>query len=106
MLAAQRSPIQSESPTGMVAGVVPNDPRSHEIHQCGTAPTDETLAMMVWLTIVGLFVLIAIAIGIGAALDTEAQRRQSRRLAAERRARIIGDRRVPLCDDCPLRDLD
>jgi len=61
--------------------------------------------MMAWLAFFGLAAVLVIAIGVGAALDTEAQRRESSRLAAERRARTAHDR-LRLCDECPFRDLD
>jgi hypothetical protein len=58
----------------------------------------------------GMLALIAIALFIGASMDTEAQRREGRRLAEERRRwlltqRACDGRPAGLCADCPLRGL-
>jgi hypothetical protein len=85
---------------------VPNDPTSCESHPFGQAVA-VAAAMILWLIVGGVLVLIVIALAVGAALDTEAQRRESQRLAGERRARASLERReIPLCDDCPFRDFD
>ena len=61
------------------------------------------------VVIVGLIVLLMLAIGVGAELDTDHQRRERQRLAEERRLRNEDRRQVrirtgPLCDRCPYRD--
>ena len=67
--------------------------------------------MIVWLVAsLGLVVLVVIAVAVGASLDTEAQRREWRRLADERRSRGADadeeqQRLSILCDRCPLRRL-
>jgi len=57
------------------------------------------------VAVAGMLALLFIAVGIGMSLDTEAQRRESRRLAEERRLRALqpGTSGTYFCRDCPYR---
>ncbi len=63
--------------------------------------------------ILGIMVLIVFSVTIGTAMDTEAQRRQWKRVAAQRR-RLADERRAAaqkrsssgLCDECPYRNFE
>ncbi len=67
--------------------------------------------MTMMVIVIGIMLLIAFSVMIGTAMDTEAQRRQWKRVAAERQ-RFAEERRAAeekrsssgLCDECPYRN--